>query len=57
MVDSTGVKGIQSGFMPVTADAKDVPVFTMQINDTTPMWLYCSQATHCQEGMVMAINV
>ncbi|KAL2006834.1 hypothetical protein VTN00DRAFT_9502 [Thermoascus crustaceus] len=49
--------GFRSGFMPVAADATELPVFTMMVNDTKPMWMYCSQATHCQKGMVMAINV
>ncbi|KAL1863605.1 hypothetical protein Plec18170_000443 [Paecilomyces lecythidis] len=52
-----GMTGIMSGFMPVSADAKDVPVFTMMVNDTKPMWIYCGQKGHCQKGMVMAINV
>lgn len=52
-----GMVGIKSGFMPVAADATEIPVFTIRVNDTKPIWLYCSQATHCQKGMVMAINV
>ncbi|GAD91650.1 hypothetical protein CPC735_010950 [Paecilomyces variotii No. 5] len=52
-----GMTGVKSGFMPVSADAKEVPVFTMMVNDTKPMWIYCGQKGHCQKGMVMAINV
>ncbi|KAH8672490.1 hypothetical protein BGZ60DRAFT_280107 [Tricladium varicosporioides] len=25
-------------------------------DDTTPMYMYCAQAQHCQQGMVMTIN-
>ena len=52
----TGVTGIHSGFMPVAANADRVPTYTVPINSTTPMWLYCAQGKHCQNGMVMVIN-
>ncbi len=26
------------------------------VSDTTPIWVYCRQANHCQQGMVFAIN-
>jgi len=56
----SNVTGIKSGFMPVAAGAAQMPVFTVMINDTKPIWLYCGQTSpvsHCQKGMVMAINV
>ncbi len=31
-------------------------MFTVTVNDTNPMWLYCSQISHCQSGMVMVVN-
>jgi hypothetical protein len=31
-------------------------VFTVAITDTSPKWIYCSQVTHCQGGMVAVIN-
>lgn len=49
--------GINSGFMPMTEDATDMPVWTVMVNDTNPMWLYCGQPGHCEKGMVMSINV
>ncbi|KAJ5046752.1 uncharacterized protein L3040_003982 [Drepanopeziza brunnea f. sp. 'multigermtubi'] len=48
--------GIYSGFMPVSASSTTTPTYTIMIKDQTPMWLYCSQAQHCQGGMVMVIN-
>jgi plastocyanin len=30
--------------------------FTIMITDTNPIWLYCSQISHCQSGMVAVIN-
>lgn len=30
--------------------------FTITLNDTNPIWLYCAVAGHCQSGMVMVIN-
>ena len=37
--------------------ASTVPSFTIAVNNTAPIWVYCAQAKHCQAGMVMAINV
>ncbi|WYZ36799.1 hypothetical protein EsH8_II_000305 [Colletotrichum jinshuiense] len=55
---NSSAKGLYSGYQPVQASAAmgQIPVFTIQVNSTTPMWLYCSQAKHCQNGMVMVIN-
>mgnify|MGYP002622331431 FL=1 len=33
-----------------------IPTYTIQVNDTKPLWLYCAQGRHCQNGMVMVIN-
>ncbi|KAG9045723.1 hypothetical protein FS837_005771 [Tulasnella sp. UAMH 9824] len=49
--------GVDSGYMPVAADATTFPVFSFRINEVTPLWFYCAQGNHCQSGMVMAINV
>lgn len=32
------------------------PTFTVNVADTNPIMVYCAQAQHCQQGMVMAIN-
>jgi len=52
----SNVTGVYSGFMPVAAGATTVPTYTILVNATTPMWVYCSQGKHCQSGMVMVIN-
>jgi plastocyanin len=52
----SNVTGIYSGFMPIAAGAQSIPVFTVPVNDTRPMWFYCSQGRHCQNGMVMVVN-
>src|SRR5271156_3211682 len=41
---------IWSGF------ASTSDMFVLKVNDTNPIWLYCSQVTHCQAGMAMVIN-
>jgi plastocyanin len=41
---------IFSGFPPSTE------MFALKINDTNPLWLFCSQVSHCQNGMAMVIN-
>ncbi|KAL8736907.1 MAG: hypothetical protein Q9181_002203 [Wetmoreana brouardii] len=48
--------GFFSGFMPVKAGAAMMPSYTIMINDTKPIWYYCSQGDHCQDGMVGVIN-
>jgi len=51
----SNVTGIKSGFMPVAPNAA-IPVFSVLVNDTNPIWLYCGQIGHCQKGMAMVIN-
>jgi len=51
-----GTQGFFSGFMPVSSSSTQMPTFTIQVNDTKPIWFYCSQARHCQSGMVGVIN-
>ncbi|PPQ98734.1 hypothetical protein CVT26_010034 [Gymnopilus dilepis] len=54
--------GFNSGFQPVAANQTDnLPTFTVTVNDTSPIWVYCAQAantpnSHCGAGMVFAIN-
>jgi plastocyanin len=52
----SNVTAINTGFMPVAADATTAPLYTIPIVDKTPIWLYCAQGKHCQNGMVMVIN-
>ncbi|EJF62640.1 hypothetical protein DICSQDRAFT_154474 [Dichomitus squalens LYAD-421 SS1] len=54
-----GQVGFDSGFMPVAANATDFPTFTITVNDTAPIWVYCKQtnpASHCKAGMVFSVN-
>jgi len=32
------------------------PVAQLTVTDTNPVWVYCRQANHCQQGMVFAVN-
>ncbi|KAK3955779.1 hypothetical protein QBC32DRAFT_16024 [Pseudoneurospora amorphoporcata] len=50
--------GFFSGFVP-TSSPKEASrtTFTINIKDTKPRWVYCSQGSHCQSGMVHGINV
>lgn len=54
--------GFSSGFMPVPANQTDnFPTYTITVNDTQPIWVYCAQAantaaSHCGQGMVFAVN-
>lgn len=53
---TTGVMGFQSGFQPIMTNQTLFPAVTMMVNSTAPIWFYCQQGTHCQQGMVGAIN-
>ncbi|KAI8999025.1 Cupredoxin [Trametes punicea] len=56
---TSGQVGFDSGFMPVVANSSDYPSFTVTINDTAPIWVYCKQtnpASHCTAGMVFSAN-
>ncbi|KAG6820384.1 hypothetical protein H0H93_001355 [Arthromyces matolae] len=54
--------GFDSGFMPVAVNQTDnLPTYTITVNDTNPVWVYCRQgsqtpASHCGQGMVFAVN-
>jgi len=48
--------GIDSGYMPVSAGSPLVPTMTITVNNTDPLWFFCRQASHCEQGMVFAIN-
>ncbi|KAJ7739643.1 hypothetical protein DFH07DRAFT_1064364 [Mycena maculata] len=56
LTSTTGQLGFDSGFMPVAANATQFPTFTIQVNDTQPIWAYCRQAGHCGLGMVFSAN-
>jgi plastocyanin len=51
------MRPIYSGFFPVAEDKSESDkVFSMMVNNTDPIWLYCSQQGHCKSGQVMVIN-
>jgi plastocyanin len=56
LTSTSGQVGFDSGFMPVADNATTFPTYTIQVNDTSPIWAYCRQATHCGAGMVFAVN-
>lgn len=53
---TSGQVGFDSGFMPVAANVTTFPTYTIQVNDSTPIWAYCRQSGHCGQGMVFAAN-
>jgi len=53
---SPTIVGISSGFMPVAANASSFPTWSFSVTDTTPLWFFCLQENHCQQGMVFSIN-
>ncbi|KAH9923922.1 uncharacterized protein BXZ73DRAFT_103657 [Epithele typhae] len=55
---ASGQVGFDSGFMPASAAAV-APVFTVTVNDTAPIWVFCKQTnpkSHCNAGMVFVLH-
>ena len=54
------MRALRSDFLfsskPVGDNATDFPTFTVPVNDTKAIWVYCAQANHCSSGMVFAVN-
>ncbi|KIY69999.1 Cupredoxin [Cylindrobasidium torrendii FP15055 ss-10] len=48
--------GFDSGFVPVADNITEFPEATLTVEATTPIWAYCRQGNHCQQGMVFAVN-
>ncbi|KZO91194.1 hypothetical protein CALVIDRAFT_558294 [Calocera viscosa TUFC12733] len=56
LTSTTGQVGFDSGFQPAAAGATVFPTYTITVNNTTPIWVYCRQTGHCGKGMVFAVN-
>jgi len=42
--------------MFVPENKEPFPRVQYTVKDTNPVWFYCQQTGHCQQGMVFAIN-
>ncbi|KAF2728703.1 hypothetical protein EJ04DRAFT_448804 [Polyplosphaeria fusca] len=51
--------GFWSGYVPTTDTTKAADMsYSFEVkNASQPIWFYCTQAQHCQDGMVGGINV
>jgi len=47
--------GFYSGYLDSNSGESET-TFVVTVNDTNPIWFYCSQGNHCQNGMVGVIN-
>ncbi|KAL5593961.1 hypothetical protein BROUX41_001013 [Berkeleyomyces rouxiae] len=56
--ESSSTAGFHSGFVPAAASVAkgEIPVYSITVKDTKPLWVYCAQGKHCQSGMSMVIN-
>jgi len=54
----SNITGFHSGFVPAAASAaqNQMSIFTVNVTSTNPIWIYCAQGRHCENGMVMVIN-
>ncbi|KAJ3821061.1 Cupredoxin [Lentinula raphanica] len=49
--------GFDSGFVPVADNVtSDFITAELTIENTDPVWVYCRQTGHCEQGMVFAVN-
>jgi len=49
--------GTDSGFMATNSTSgTQQPGVIVTINNTDPVWFFCRQVNHCQQGMVFAVN-
>ncbi|EEH33326.1 hypothetical protein PAAG_04376 [Paracoccidioides lutzii Pb01] len=49
--------GIDSGFMPNPNNSVNpAPTMEFQVTMQEPVWMFCSQGKHCEQGMVFSIN-
>ncbi|TQV91270.1 hypothetical protein V2A60_009456 [Cordyceps javanica] len=55
-MQATDPSAVHSGHIPFKAGQVDVGTFTMVVQSTEPMFLYCATGPHCQTGQVMVIN-
>lgn len=55
---NSNITGFHSGFIPAAAsEAMGMrAVYSVMINNTNPLWIYCAQGRHCEMGMAMVIN-
>lgn len=56
LTSTSGQVGFDSGYMAVGSNATTFPTYTVKINDTAPVWVYCKQSGHCGQGMVFSVN-
>jgi len=48
--------GFDTGFVPVSETDTEFPAWTIELTTKSPLWFYCKQGKHCQQGMVGSIN-
>jgi plastocyanin len=48
--------GFFSGSISATSSGEASEKFVVKVNNTDPMWIYCTTPGHCQAGMVGVIN-
>lgn len=51
-----GLVGFWSGFEPVALVLNNPPIFQVRVNDTEPIFYYCSAPGACFQGMIGVIN-
>ncbi|KAJ7775151.1 hypothetical protein B0H16DRAFT_1362595 [Mycena metata] len=56
-IQTTPAQGIDSGFQFVAPNATSLPQWSFTVDNTsTPLWFFCAQTGHCEQGMVFSVN-
>ena len=55
---NSNATGFHSGFQDAKAAmaAGVIDTYSIMINDTKPIWVYCATGKHCENGMAMVLN-
>ncbi|TFL07793.1 Cupredoxin [Pterulicium gracile] len=49
--------GFNSGLQPVAPTLTEgFPTYNVTSHDEAPIWVYCAQGNHCQQGMLFSVN-
>jgi len=54
--NNASIAGFYSGTMTASGSSTNMATYSIMVNSTAPIWVYCAVATHCQNGMSMVIN-
>ncbi|KAI5808627.1 hypothetical protein DFH27DRAFT_477493 [Peziza echinospora] len=55
-LDPSSERAFFSGFQPLPPNAQTLTSFTIPVTSLEPLFFYCAQERHCQQGFVGVVN-